>query len=104
MLVVGAEVGVPVSGAVGSAVGGVQARVRVVLLLLPGPLRRAAQVQDLGVVPFPGLALSQLPGFGLDPERSRTACQQLVPTAARLQNSQSRNGSSRGRFASKLVW
>lgn len=73
VLVVWMDVGVIVSGAVGpavpavhGAVQGVDACVRV--LLLGRPLRRAADVQDFGVVPFPGLPLSQLPGLGLDPD------------------------------------
>lgn len=67
------DVGVIVSGAVGPAVPavyravqGVDACVRV--LLLRGPFWSAAYVQDFGVVPFPGLTLSQLPGLGLDPD------------------------------------
>ena len=73
VLVVRVDVGVIVPGAVWpavpavhGAVQGVDACVRVLLLRVP--LRRAADVQDLGVVPFPGLALPQLPGLGLDPE------------------------------------
>lgn len=55
----------PAVAAVHRAVQGVDAAVRV--LLLGRPLRRAADVQDLGVVTLPGLALPQLPGLGLNP-------------------------------------
>lgn len=73
VLVVWMDVGVIVSGAVGLAVSAVHRAVHQVdasvrVLLLRGPLRRPAYVQDFGVVPFPGLALSQLPGLGLDPD------------------------------------
>lgn len=73
VLVVWMEVGVVVSGAVGPAVAAVHRAVHQVdaavrVLLLRGPLRRPAYVQDFGVVPFPGLALSQLPGLCLDPD------------------------------------
>ena len=73
MLVLGMEVGVVVSGAVRPAVPAVHRAVQRVeagvgVLLLRDPLRRAAYVQDLGVVPLPGLALPQLPGLGLDPD------------------------------------
>lgn len=67
------DVGVILSRAVGSAVTAVHRAVQGVdssvrMLLLGGPLRRAADVQDLSIVPFPGLALPQLPGLSLDPE------------------------------------
>ncbi len=73
VLVVWMDVGVIVSGAVGPAVATVHRAVQSVdacvrVLLLRGPFRRAAYVQDFGVVPFPGLTLSQLPGLGLDPD------------------------------------
>lgn len=55
----------PAVAAVQRAVQGVDAAVRV--LLLGRPLRRAADVQDLGVVALPGLAFPQLPGLGLNP-------------------------------------
>lgn len=55
----------PAVAAVHRAAQGVDAAVRV--LLLGRPLRRAADVQDLGIVAFPGLALPQLPGLGLNP-------------------------------------
>ena len=71
VLVVRMEVRVIVAGAVGPAVPavhraiqGVDAGVRVLILLV----WRAAYVQDLSIVPFPGLALPQLPGLGLDPD------------------------------------
>lgn len=65
MLVQRTDVGA-VGAAVHGAVEGVQARVGV--LLLVGPLWRAAHVQDFGVVPLPSLAFPQLPGLGLDPD------------------------------------
>lgn len=73
VLVLGMEVGVFVSGAVRPAVPAVNRAVQWVeagvgVFLLGDPLRRAAYVQDLGVVPLPGLALPQLPGLGLDPD------------------------------------
>lgn len=73
VLVVRMDVGVIVPRAVGSAVTavhravqGVDASVR--MLLFGAPLRCATYVQDLSVVPLPGLALPQLPGLSLDPE------------------------------------
>lgn len=56
----------PAVAAVHRAVQGVDAAVRV--LLLGRPLRRAADVQDLGVVALSGLAFPQLPGLGLNPD------------------------------------
>lgn len=62
----------PAVAAVHRAVQGVDAAVRVILL--GRPLRRAADVQDLGVVPLPGLALPQLSGLGLNPgEKNKQA-------------------------------
>lgn len=55
----------PAVAAVHRAVQGVDAAVHV--LLLGRSLRRAADVQDLGVVTLPGLALPELPGLGLNP-------------------------------------
>lgn len=73
MLVVRVDAGVVVSGAVGPTVAAVQGAVEradagVRVLVLRDPLRRAADVQDLCVVPFPGLTLTQLSGLCLDPE------------------------------------
>lgn len=73
VLVVWMDVGIIVSGTVRPAVSAVHRAVQEVdasvgVLLLGGPLRRVAYVQDFGVVPFPGLALPQLPGLGLDPD------------------------------------
>lgn len=73
VLVMRVDVGVIVAGAVGPAVPAVHRAVQGVdtcvrVLLLRRPLHRAAYVQDFGVVPFPGLALPQLPGLGLDPD------------------------------------
>lgn len=67
------NVGVIVPGAVGPAMPTVHRAVQgvdacICVLLLRGPLRRAAYVQDFGVVPFPSLTLPQLPGLGLDPD------------------------------------
>lgn len=72
MLVVRVDVWVLVTGAVWSAVAAVHGAVQGVdpgvrVLLLGRPLQRSAYVQDLGVVPLPGLTLPQLPGLGLDP-------------------------------------
>lgn len=66
------DVRVLVPGAVRSAVAAVHRAVRGVdaavhVVLLGRPLWRAADVQNLGVVTLPGLALPQLPGFGLNP-------------------------------------
>lgn len=67
------EVWVVIAGAVGPAVPAVHRAIQVVdagvwVLILRAPLWRAAYVQDLSIIPFPGLALPQLPGLGLDPD------------------------------------
>lgn len=71
VLVVWVQVCVVVPGAVGPAVASVHGAVEEadagVRVLVFGPLQCAAGVQDLCVVPLPGLALPQLPGLGLDP-------------------------------------
>lgn len=89
MLVLVVDVGVLVPGAVWPAVAavhraaqGVHARVEVVLL--GGPLGGTTDVQNLGVVPLPGLTLPQLPGLGLDPEGNiqNTSEKSFVSSAA----------------------
>lgn len=73
-MLVGMDVGVIVSRAVGSAVTNVHGAVQGVdtsvrMLLLRGSLRCATDIQNLSVVPLPGLALPQFPGLSLDPGR-----------------------------------
>lgn len=62
--------------AVHGAVEGVDAAVCV--LLLRRALRRAADVQDLGVVALPGLAFPQLPGLCLNPGGEHKAAHRFM--------------------------
>lgn len=73
VLVVGMDMGVfipravrPAVPTIHRAVQGVDAGVQV--LLLRGPLRRAAYIQDFSIISLPGLAFPQLPGLRLDPD------------------------------------